>query len=388
MRQKEPYTLFPRKAKNGKDVWYYRTYDSNGTRTTAKTTGQTSKTAARVYVTELLKKGALIPRQDPTFKDYVADWWMWDRCRYVRGKRARGDRISRTYVQSCRGYLDHHILPYLGKFRISTIKPRTIEDWLMGLRKKKASHGGLLSPSTINQVLTTLKLIFKEGVRIGDFSYDPTATIQPLKEINKEKSFLDPAEIKALFDERKIQEQWKGNFKHYSINLLAASTGMRLGECQALQNRYVHEGYIDVEWSWDRKYGLEEPKYSSKRAIPIPAKTFACLRGLVEISPYTEPTDFVFWGHYRERPTSQRNVLKFLYSAFEKIGISKEQRIERNITFHSWRHFFNSFFRTKIPDAKLQRLTGHRTQEMTEWYTKFKIADFQDVLKIQEEFFK
>ena len=43
MRQKEPYTLFPRKAKNGKDVWYYRTYDSDGVRTTAKTTGKPAK---------------------------------------------------------------------------------------------------------------------------------------------------------------------------------------------------------------------------------------------------------------------------------------------------------------------------------------------------------
>ena len=214
------------------------------------------KTAAEVYVAELLKRGSLFPKQDPTLEEYTADWWRWDKCRYVAGRRARGERISRTYVQSCRGYLDHHILPSLGKFRISAIKPRVIEDWLMSLPKKKASHGGLLSPSTCNQILATLKLIFKEGVRIGDFSFDPTATIQPLKETQKRKPFLNPEEIKRLFDESKIQEQWEGNLKHYTINLLAASTGMRLRECQALQNQYVHEGYISVECSWDRKYGL------------------------------------------------------------------------------------------------------------------------------------
>jgi len=43
--------------------------------------------------------------------------------------------------------------------------------------------------------------------------------------------------------------------------------------------------------------------------------------------------------------------------------------------------------RGKIHDAKLQRLTGHRTQEMTEHYTHFNIEDFGDVRERQEEYF-
>jgi integrase len=57
----------------------------------------------------------------------------------------------------------------------------------------------------------------------------------------------------------------------------------------------------------------------------------------------------------------------------------------RNVTFHSWRHFFNSYFRTKIPDAKLQQMTGHKTQEMTDHYTHFRIEDFNDVRLLQGE---
>ena len=247
MRCKEPFIIFPRKKKTGKSVFYYQTYDESGKRTTARSTGQTSKTAARTYVSELLKAGNLVPKENPIFKDYVSSWWLWDECPYVLGKRARGkNKISRNYVEAFRGYLDRHILPFIGKYRISAIKPKIIEAWLLDLRNKPSRLGTPLSPTTVNHCLLTLKIIFREGVRIGDLSFDPTATIQPLEENRKEKSFLEPGEIKALFNEKKIQEIWEGNLIHYTLNLLAASTGMRMGECQGLQNQYIHDEYIDV----------------------------------------------------------------------------------------------------------------------------------------------
>ena len=58
MRYREPYTLIPRKVSN-KTIWYYRTYDKEGKRTTARSTGQTAKTAARAYCATLHKEGNL-----------------------------------------------------------------------------------------------------------------------------------------------------------------------------------------------------------------------------------------------------------------------------------------------------------------------------------------
>ena len=390
MRYKEPFTIFPRKNKTGKSVLYYQTYDESGKRTTARSTGQTSKAAARTYVIELLKSGKLVPKKDPIFRDYVSSWWLWDECPYVLGKRARGkNKIAQTYVDHCRSYLDHHILPFFGKHRISAIKPKIIETWLLDLRNKPSRLGTPLSPTTVNHCLLTLKIIFREGVRIGELSYDPTVTVQPLEENRKEKSFLEPQEIVKLFDVKKIQKVWGGDLRHYTINLLSASSGMRMGECQGLQNQYIRGEYIDVLNVWTRKYGLkDEPKRGSKRKIPIPSRTQSYLNEIISMSPYTDPEDLVFWGVDGRHPLNNKSISTALYDAFCKIGVSEGQRKERNITFHSWRHFYNSFLRGKVPDIKLQRLTGHRTQEMTDHYTHFKIDDFQDVLKIQEEFFE
>ena len=66
------------------------------------------------------------------------------------------------------------------------------------------------------------------------------------------------------------------------------------------------------------------------------------------------------------------------------IGITEEERTRRYLCFHGWRHFFNTTMRTNnISDGKLQKMTGHKSLEMTDRYTHFKADDFQDVKKIQ-----
>jgi hypothetical protein len=40
-----------------------------------------------------------------------------------------------------------------------------------------------------------------------------------------------------------------------------------------------------------------------------------------------------------------------------------------------------------VPDALVQRVTGHRTQEMTEHYSHFALEDFGDVVNAQKKVF-
>jgi len=256
------------------------------------------------------------------------------------------------------------------------------------LREKNGRIGKPLSHSTINHCLTCLKIMLKEAVRLEYLHKNPAASILKLKENPREKSILTIGQVQQLFAESSIDETWAGDLQHYTINLLSASTGMRLGECQALQVQYVHlEGYISVVYSWDSLYGLKEPKRGSRRDIPVPRKTLVHLGELIELSPYQEPDDLVFFDLERNKPIRNELILKTLYRALENIGISPQERKERNITFHSWRHWYNSIMRGKIHDAKLRTLTGHKTLEMTEHYTHFNIDDYQDVRQIQDQYF-
>lgn len=260
-----------------------------------------------------------------------------------------------------------------------------IETWLLALKEKKGSSGKPLSPTTANHCLTTLKTMLKEATRQGTIPSNPSAFIEQLKERPKEKQILSMEEMKALFSEKTIDSVWEGDQRQFTLNLLAASTGMRIGEIQALQIQHVHTDHVLVVHSWARKYGLKDPKWGSARQIPIPSRTSRCLQSLIEESPYQEPDDLVFWGKDGKSPMQHRQILLELYAAFDRIGISAAERRRRNVTFHSWRHLFNSICGARIPDYKLRRLTGHRTEEMTEHYTHLDMEDFKDVIKIQEE---
>lgn len=384
----KPFNLFKRPTtKKSKFIYYVQFYDDEGNRITARSTGQTSKSAAETWAYEQLKRGIIASQKNITFGQYAQDWWIWDKCYYVKGKLARGGDISRAYVDLMRAYLENHILLFFEKKKLQKINTLMIEKWMMGLREKPGRTGNLLSHTTVNHCLTCLKIMLKEAVRLEYLNKSPAASIVQLKENQKEKSILTIDEVRELFQDDNIDQVWGGDRRHYTLNILGASTGMRLGEVQALQVRYVHDNYISVVLNWDPKYGFKIPKRNSHREIPIPFKTSSYLQELISISPYIEPDDFVFFGNHRKTPIRNEVILKELYKAFEKIGISPEERKKRNITFHSWRHFYNSMMRGKIHDSKLRRLTGHRTLEMTEHYTHFKIEDFQDVVKIQEDFF-
>ena len=52
---------------------------------------------------------------------------------------------------------------------------------------------------------------------------------------------------------------------------------------------------------------------------------------------------------------------------------------------HSHRHFFDTRLRTRVADEKLRRVTGNRSVAMSNRYTHFQLADFDDVLRVQEE---
>ena len=42
-----------------------------------------------------------------------------------------------------------------------------------------------------------------------------------------------------------------------------------MGEIQALRWDDLKDEYIEVNHSWDRKYGLKQPKAKSNRSVPL-----------------------------------------------------------------------------------------------------------------------
>ena len=74
-----------------------------------------------------------------------------------------------------------------------------------------------------------------------------------------------------------------------------------------------------------------------------------------------------------------------LHRAFRNIGISEDDIRNRGLNIHAWRHFCNTeLLRGGLSVKKVQAVTGHKTESMTDNYTHFDPLEFTEVNRIQE----
>ena len=266
MRYREPFTVFPRKMKSGLVVWYYQTYDTNSRRTTARSTGQTSKGAARVYCNKLYKEDALIPNRGRNlfFSKYAENWWDWDKCEYVKFRQSRRD-LSRNYIKTAKLNLKNHILPRFGKMRLDAITSYDIEKWVLEFSAKG------LSNQTANINLTFLNIMLTDAIRRGLLDSNPADNVSHLKNNTRKRDILTANEVSLIFDFESIEKVWKKKI-YYLANLLSACTGLRIGEILAVRGEVLFDGYILVSKQYDFKYGLIPTKTRSSRQVPVPSE--------------------------------------------------------------------------------------------------------------------
>ena len=89
---------------------------------------------------------------------------------------------------------------------------------------------------------------------------------------------------------------------------------------------------------------------------------------MADSNPYGN--GLVFWSESSSAaPMAASYLLKYYYAALAAIGITEDRRKERNIDFHSLRHFFNSMLRGQIDDSNLRLIVGHQSERMSDNYT-------------------
>ena len=82
MRYRELFSVFPRTMKSGRKVYYFQTYDEEGRRTSAKSTGMVHARDARMYCMKLYKAGLLgvTEKRTPTMAEFAEGWWDMKTC--------------------------------------------------------------------------------------------------------------------------------------------------------------------------------------------------------------------------------------------------------------------------------------------------------------------
>lgn len=376
-----PYNLY----KRGKIYYGYTLIKVNGIKKRKVfSTGQTSKLKANEFCQDLMKKGKLYESSEKTqdvrdrsyiFEYFAEDWWVWGKCPYIKERKRNGRELTQRFAQTNLAILNRYILPTFGKRDIREITHLEINEWKFEMVEEKG-----LAPKTANNNLSVLRTMTNFAWSHDIIEVDPCKKVRQMSTLgSKKRGILKKEEVAMLFKNR---NNWVNDLG-FLMNLIAATTGLRLGEIQALRQSDIKDGYILVQHSYDDKYGLKCTKTRNVRAVPTHREIISAMR-VLDYGPGT----YIFSLDNPKKPVNKHFPELHLYQALASIGINKEERKKRNITFHSWRHYLNTQLRTSgIADSITRQVTGHATEEMTDYYTHYSSDDLQAIIGISDKLF-
>ena len=306
--------------RNGKyqaKVYYY---DKDGKRRAKSKAGFERLSEARAFVKEyqyLALKNELAKGSDITLPDYFEEWFQLYKENVV------AHRTKEIYQYSLK-----IIKQYFSDIRLADIDRKIYQQFL-----QKFGHNH--AKETVTKVNTHIHVCVRSAIYDGiikrDFVEHTTLVYD-----EKRTQVIDYLSIEELV---KLVEYVENSLNyHYTSKymiLLAAYTGMRLGEVQGLQWRDINFNFktISIQRSWSAIENSYKPtkNKSSKRVIRINAGLIKILKQLkAAISP--APTQQVFINQFNTVPTSNA-VNKVLRAALVKAGINKP-----SFHFHSLRH--------------------------------------------------
>jgi integrase len=354
------FVLFKRKGQRAYYFYFYR-----GNKRVTKTTGKTGKIEAKRYAENFLKKYQN-KKKDILFKDFAEGFFIWDSCLWIKKQIAFKRQVSKTWAKSKRAILVNYLVPHFGDFFLHEITRADIEGFLVDLKR---------SEQTKNHILHTFRQIMREAEDQGIIEYSIAERVRGFSVQHKQRGIFTLDELKILFpdDENNMLNIWR-DVKHVALFLILASTGARSGEARGLfwedylpQYRalFIQRAVKDEEGS------IGETKTREKRLVLLSGKADSYLGKWRGLSQYTGQHDLLFYGDGPKMPYTRRALAHSLGQALKRAGIEKADR-----TTHSFRHSFNTLFRSLLPDEMLRRLTGHKTDKMTNHYDNPGIEEY------------
>jgi len=217
-----------------------------------------------------------------------------------------------------------------------------------------------------------------EAVRLKILDKNPCDEVKDLKEVDCVRVILTPDEFKKLFPVN-WSSVWEKEIV-YKANLLAACSGLRIGELRGLRGEDIFDNYIHVHGQYLIKKYVDHTKTKADRTIPISA----VMRKMLDDLILNNGKGYVFSVDGGKTPITNDWLNKGFNRALKNIGISYEEKLKRNLSFHAWRHFLNTLLLTSnVSIKKVQNVTGHKSLKMTDRYTHFDNTQFTEVVAVQ-----
>lgn len=315
-----------RSVKKDGNYWYYiLTHGKNeeGKFIQYKKRGFKTKREATEAMNELenkLNQQSYVPPSKLTYREYMLEQWLEDKQTRVK---------SQTMI-NYRWLVEKHIVPYIGNFQLTQLKPMNIQQLYNKLTKEK-----VLSDENIQKVHTLINDSLKKAERWGLIAKNPASLVDRPKATKKEIKVWNLEEVKLFLRKGDLQH------RYFIVPLLGLTTGMRLGEILGLRWKDVdfEKGCVRITQtlSQDGKELMPYTKTASgMRTIDLPPETTSYLALHKERIKQEKKEqlyhdfDLVVCSKFGT-PTNKSNVRRFFNNQIDKLELPR-------IRFHDTRH--------------------------------------------------
>jgi integrase len=322
-----------------------------------------TKTEAEILLDEMKRMGwikSYVLAESPAaqdFAEFLSGFWDWEKSPYIKEKRRKNHGIHKAHcIRQGQAAALYWELFFKGRI-LGDITATDIGSFIDIIGDKP------LSPARKNSVILAGTKPLRWAFSKGKIETDPTRGHILFSGEGKERHVLSPSAATAAFC-----AEWKDE-RAKLANMLAAVTGMRLGEIIALRLQDLGPDCLYVRGSWGRIDGLKLPKNNKQRTVELPFPDL--LQGLIQQAkqnPWGVSQDsFVFWTECKATaPTQGQRFVDGLRIALVKSGFSKSEAAK--YVFHGWRHFYTTYLMGKLEKKLLKSQTGHLTDSMLAHY--------------------
>ena len=307
--------------------------------------------------------------------EFLVNFWTPEKSEYIQNKRAHKKTIGDYHCKEMRGMVNRYWLPFFGEeFTVGELTEQYLEDFLQELANFRCLKG-----ATINHARTCGATGLKWLKNTGIIHSNPMANVEAFSKSDATpRGIPDEKEIKALYE-----LDWNNEVMYLAFNLSAFS-GLRPGEISGLQVRDIdsEKDLITIRHSWHRTGFLKSTKTNLIRKVPVAHNIILRLLVQAQRCPGANEETFVFWSKANDyKPFLPQYYDDGFFEALHKIGVSEEERKERNIDFYSLRHFCATYLANMTDMRNVQAVLGHTTPAMTKHYANHMTDEHFDSIR-------
>ncbi|MDR1287983.1 MAG: tyrosine-type recombinase/integrase [Treponema sp.] len=290
---------------------------------------------------------------------YLENFWQAD-SEYAREKAlVEQSPVSAHYLLSNRQLVKNKAAPFPGfqGLALGGLTKALLRQWKLWM----AENG--TSGRMINGALLALRVPVRRAFNDDLIPADPFAGVARAAHKEKRRGILRPAEIKRL-----VESPVTDPYVRLAV-YLPLYCSMRMGEVRGLLWGDMSDGVIHICHNWQEKEGLKGCKCGSEGYVPMVRAVAELVNQVHALAPLTGPGDFVM-GQRPYHPISREFLTEALRSELAGIGITEEERVTRNIVYHSLRHSFVTACRVAgLSDFEVMSMSRHKDVKMLERYS-------------------